>query len=151
MSVAALLSEDDLRALVAQVWQTLLTDPPAPVADPPDESGWTRAEVTISGDWSGTVRVSCPPSAARHLAAAMLDLEAGTAADEDEVNDAMGELANVIGGNIKGCLGGGTLGLPTVTADAPSVTEPALLRCGLVWRGEPLVLELVSADFVTTS
>lgn len=141
-----MLGEDDLHALVDQVWQTLLDESPIRADEPPTETGWTRADIAIAGDWSALVRVSCTPSAAQRLAAAMLELEAGTEADEDEVTDAMGEVANVIGGNIKGCLGGGTLGLPTVTTGMPSTTADPLLRYSVVWRNEPVVIELLHTD-----
>lgn len=143
---AFVLGEDDLHALVDQVWQTLLDESPVPADEPSIEPGWTRADIAITGDWSGVVRISCTPSGARRLAAAMLELEAETEADEDDVDDAMGEVANVIGGNIKGCLGGGTLGLPTVTTDVASTTADSFLRCSVIWRDEPVVIELLHTE-----
>lgn len=61
--------------------------------------------VTIHGTWNGVVMVSCSTRLAIWLASRMfetLDTET-TAADAD---DALGEIANIIGGNLKSLLSG---------------------------------------------
>lgn len=59
--------------------------------------------VHISGSWDGTVALLCPVQLARKAAAIMFGL------DEDkaslmEIQDALGELANMTGGNLKSLL-----------------------------------------------
>jgi chemotaxis protein CheX len=70
--------------------------------------------VHISGSWHGSVVVECPETFGRIVAAAMF----GSAPDEvadDELVDVVGELANMIGGNVKALLDGESqLSLPTV-------------------------------------
>lgn len=74
------------------------------------------ALVGIGGDWTGTGRICCSAELACRLAGAMLGMEY-TAVDED-VLDAMAEVANMIIGNVKTTLEDelGPLGLsvPTV-------------------------------------
>jgi hypothetical protein len=55
------------------------------------------------------------------------------------VADAFGEIANVVGGNIKASLPGhSALSLPEV-GDAPAVRNPDdLCRVDVLWRGQPL-------------
>jgi len=57
------------------------------------------ALVGLAGQWNGTGSVSCSPKMARHLASLMLmgDYES----IDDEVLDAIAEIANMIIGNIK--------------------------------------------------
>jgi hypothetical protein len=59
--------------------------------------------VRISGPWHGTVVVECPESVARH-AAAMLYAADGAEASEDDVNDALGDLAEMIATRIRALL-----------------------------------------------
>ena len=56
--------------------------------------------VHISGAWEGTVIVEIAAELARRATEVMFDLEPGTASQE-EIHDAIGEMANMIGGNMK--------------------------------------------------
>jgi chemotaxis protein CheX len=64
-----------------------------------------RAEVIgsigVAGFLSGSISVFLPKALARRAAAAMLMLDAGTAPLDGELVDAIGELTNMIGGNVK--------------------------------------------------
>ncbi|MCZ7527730.1 MAG: chemotaxis protein CheX [Acidimicrobiia bacterium] len=68
----------------------------------------------ITGAWEGAVMLDLPEPLARDAAAAMFGMEPDELGD-DEVLDALGELANMIGGNVKGMLDADCkLSLPTV-------------------------------------
>ncbi|MEZ6137875.1 MAG: chemotaxis protein CheX [Pirellulaceae bacterium] len=72
--------------------------------------------VHISGEWTGAVLVQTSGDLARHAASSLLamDEEALQLAD---CQDAIAELANMIGGNIKSLVPGpSALSLPTVTS-----------------------------------
>jgi CheY-specific phosphatase CheX len=70
--------------------------------------------VQITGSWSGAVLVSCSPEFT-HLVAKILFNNAAEASSEDE-RDALGELTNMIAGNLKAILAAPSyLGLPTVS------------------------------------
>jgi CheY-specific phosphatase CheX len=72
------------------------------------------AIVDISGDWNGSVSVSCERTTAVGIASVMFDAP-GPELSGSDVIDALGELANMAGGAVKGMLDGEkSLGLPTV-------------------------------------
>ena len=56
--------------------------------------------VHISGAWDGSVVFECAMNLARRATELMLGMEAGSASSDD-VYDAVGELTNMIGGNLK--------------------------------------------------
>jgi chemotaxis protein CheX len=76
---------------------------------------YVTASVQISGSWNGIVTLSIPETLARKTAALMFEVAPDEATDED-IEDAMGELANMTGGSFKSLLEGTCeLGLPVVT------------------------------------
>jgi hypothetical protein len=129
------------------VWSSLLGPDevlvPLPVPLPVDAlSAW----VLVVGPWSGCVVVTTAPEAAMELTRAVLraedDEELGTA----DVADALGEVANVIGGNVKSLLPEpSVLGLPQVGLGIDSPTGDVVLQVDLCWRGQPICLSLRSA------
>jgi chemotaxis protein CheX len=121
-----LISDDELNQLVENVWQTLMGCAPSsfvPGAKPPTADEWMTGTVRISGEWQGTVSVSCPADLVRQSAARMLDLPVDSVSIED-MHDALGEIANVLGGNLKSLMPAPTrLSLPEV--GQPSGDESA--------------------------
>jgi len=96
------------------------------------------ATVTLEGAFNGMLAVRCTEDTARNLAAVMFD-DAPEALDAADVADAMGEVANQVGGVVKTLVPGPTqLGLPVVVrgtrvgADA----ELALLSSASLERDE---------------
>ena len=76
---------------------------------------YITASVQISGEWDGVVSLNTPGELARKFAGIMFEIEPDEATDED-IEDAMGELANMTGGSYKSLLEGTCeLGLPVVT------------------------------------
>jgi chemotaxis protein CheX len=74
--------------------------------------------VAVTGAWQGCVLLAAPTPLARTVAAAMFDLPADRLTD-DEVADALGELTNMIAGNVKSLLPGpSSLSMPAVTVGA---------------------------------
>jgi chemotaxis protein CheX len=103
--------------------------------------------VQITGAWEGAVTLQCAPDLARSVAATMLDV-AATAATIAEVRDVMGELANMVGGNIKALLPGPTqLSLPIVVEgeqSAMSIMDSTSVST--VWfssGGRPFVVKVL--------
>ena len=66
--------------------------------------------------------------------------------EDEDVEDAFGEIANVVGGSIKAALPGPSgLSLPQV-GHAPLVRNPAdVCRVEVLWRGEPLTISVQGA------
>lgn len=128
-----LLSNDDLFSLTESVWQNILgLELSRDIND--DGKIDDRAvisSVQITGDWEGAVTVACSRPHAMELAAAMFQMES-TDIDDEMMRDAMGEIANMTGGSVKGIAPGtNTLTLPTVAEgaeDSMSITGTVQLN-----------------------
>ena len=107
---------ETLHEVVDSVWSAMLGLSLTPSANPytPNGHGRMSGTVTITGSWEAAVKIDLPVPVAREAAAVMFDMTDDELGDE-EVLDALGELVNMIGGNIKGLAEGESkLSLPTV-------------------------------------
>ena len=106
--------------------------------------GW----VDLFGEWTGRASLSTERSTAHELARALLDLALDERVTDLDLVDAFGEVANVVGGNVKSLLHTqGSLGLPQVSRTAP--TQPGAVveqELWLSWRGLPLVVTIWALD-----
>lgn len=118
----------------------LLTPEPAvtaPVTDP------VHAWVDIVGPARYRALVVTGRATADRLARALLQMADDEDVSLEDVQDALGEVANVVGGNLKGMLPeGSSLTLPVVDVAGPTATRPADHEQPLLWRGDPLVISL---------
>jgi hypothetical protein len=140
-----LINEDILREITQIAWQSIFGIPlesgHAPDARCGDDHLMSR--VDIRGAWDGAVVIRWTPTVAHHAAQLLYEREAPTA---EEVRDLVGEIANVVGGNLKGLLPGPSwLSLPVVansedrdTSQAKTVHE-AWFQCA----GEPIGVRVV--------
>ena len=137
----------EIEEIARDVWSSLLgltvTAAAAPVACPEEV---VTAVVTVAGDAPGAVSVQTSGSGAREAAAAMFMMGADEVGPA-EVADAMGELTNVVGGNVKTLLpGSNRLSLPVVLggadADPRDLATPALAEVFLTCDGEPVLIAL---------
>jgi chemotaxis protein CheX len=97
-------------------------------------------KVAVTGAWNGAVWLSCSPTLARRAAAIMFEVEP-TQATEVQIRDALGELTNIAGGNLKALFPGPcSLSVPTVIErPEDDVPEGRLLaRVAFDCQGEPL-------------
>jgi chemotaxis protein CheX len=143
------LSDDDLFALAESVWSSILGLELTRADEVDGKIGDTTITscVQITGDWEGAVTIACSPGLAIKLAAAMFQMEADELG-EDEIRDAMGEIANMTGGNVKGLAPGtNTLALPTVTEgdeNSLSITKTVRLnRVVAMTEGEPVIITVL--------
>ncbi len=138
-------SADDLEVITREVWTSFLDgDPSGLIA----ASGELPADlitgcVYLSGAYTGSIMLQCSPPAARDAAAAFFAMPPG-AVTQTEVVDALGEIANMVGGNVKSMLPGpSTLSLPSVVQGQLSVPGTRVVReVQLSWRDEPLFVSL---------
>lgn len=101
-----------------------------------------RAWVDIAGTYPVRVVLALGDGTAARLAGAFAGCDPAEL-DEEEVADAVGEVANMLGGNLKSMLPpGGVLGLPEVGREGPG-GEP-LYDVALDWRGEPIVVSVLA-------
>lgn len=157
MSTAAQVpSVDDLAEMVEQVWVSYL-DPegvnPLLRTDDDQQQSEVHSTVSITGSWHGHVVYASSVVAARRAAAAFLAMEVDEVSTED-VSDVLGELVNIVGGNVKAMLPPGCfLSLPQVVMASDTATRyPSAVRVsGLFgsWEGEPVAISMwQSADNV---
>lgn len=106
--------------LTQLVWTTML-GLEAHDGAPVEETPAITTEVEISGAWQGTVAMSFPPSLARRLATA-LD-EGAEPPSESEVTDALCEIVNMVGGNLKAMLPGPSELSPPRVAGSPEASH----------------------------
>lgn len=106
---------DDLGRIVQSVFRTMM-DLDAAVSPAP----WNPAPDTITsavhfvGEWRGAALVECAAGPACQFAARFMGIEMPAAIDDD-VRDVMGELANMVAGNLKSLLPRGVdLSMPSV-------------------------------------
>jgi chemotaxis protein CheX len=143
---------EDLTAIVTDVWDAFLFEeggePPVLATPHARDEEIVHASVGVQGAWVGQIVLELTSASAIRAARTMLDADLVTTSD---VFDAVGELVNIIGGNIKSLLPPPTtLGLPIVVQGrlAGSATHGAQELCALdlSWTGEPLRLTVWTAD-----
>ena len=98
--------KDELVQFVNNIWDSLLNIPITPTEKTfkPEGQGNTLAScIHITGAWQGSVTLYCSTDLAKKLATAMISIP-----EEEltfsETQDVMGEIANIIAGNIKSLL-----------------------------------------------
>ena len=150
MTALVELTLEDLEQIASEVW-TSYFDPTGeePLVPIPAASTTVHvtASVSVTGAWHGHVAVSCSAAAADQLTAALLGVDR-TEVSEDDITDALGELANVFGGNVKSLLPGPCeLSLPHVVIGAgtrwPATTEVCYLQAS--WLGEAVEISVLQS------
>lgn len=141
-------TDEQIVGITQDVWSSFTGKAVAagPGDVPLDAGDVTVGRVAVTGGWRGWVLLACPTRLARTAASAMFDRPAEALTD-DEVADALGELTNMIGGNLKSLLPGPSrLSMPAVTVGA-SASEPmprAVLvnTVSLACEGLPLTVSI---------
>ena len=141
-SITALIDEETVQSIAQEAWTALVGDDeflvPLPGGLPDDAvSSW----VDVAGPWNGRVVLTCGRSTAEELSRELLKEHAPPVLDDEDVEDGLGELANVVGGNVTAILPGpSALGLPEVGAAPPAGADT--VRVDLLWRGQSLTLSV---------
>ena len=138
------LDQATLTDIVGFAWEMFLEGRPFECAPSRPEQG-VAATISIDGAWKATLEVTLSEPLARRFAAAMLSDDPG-ALELDDITDAIGELANIVGGNVKGLLDDELdprLSLPTVTTDLASIPGgDVTLSSGYDFLGETMTWSL---------
>ncbi len=147
MIAAAAIDRETVVEVMSDVWSSFLHDTSIfeaaqPSAD--DETSPDRivASVCVDGPWCGAFLVTMRAPAGRQVAAVLLGIDSADVSNPD-MYDAMGEVANVVGGNLKTLLPPpSALSLPVVATAAEPRVVPAgaveILRVHLDWAGTPV-------------
>ena len=98
--------ESEITEYTESIWSSTLAldvEPSAKTFEPKGKENTLAGCVQITGTWEGTVAIVCPMNLAKKVSAIMFGIDENEAGDE-EIQDAIGELANMTGGNIKSLL-----------------------------------------------
>jgi chemotaxis protein CheX len=143
------IAPDVVAELVALAWETFLgpsemipTDPTAPG----EHDDVICSAISIGGPWSATLLLHVSGNLARRATALIIGVEPDEL-DPADVRDIIGELANIVGGNVKGCVSDAdaewTLSLPVVSDGMQTVPGSRLtFRVGFLCDGEPIGCEI---------
>ncbi|MGI5241142.1 chemotaxis protein CheX [Dactylosporangium sp. CA-139066] len=145
------LTPEQLHGLIWQVWTAYLGVGPqigaAPDRDP--NHAEITASVCIAGAWLGHVVLRSGLGAAAGIAAAMLDLDPD-GVKPDDIQDATGELTNIMAGNVKSLLPQPShLALPQVVVGRASILWPGtrlLGRAEVAWNDHTVTIEVLHGD-----
>ena len=146
-AITDLLDDATVQSIADEVLPSLVGDGeafvPVPVPAPTEVlSAW----VDIVGPWTGSVVLSCAPATAEALTESVLQSRPPEVIDEEDVADALGELANVLGGNIKSVLPGESkLGLPQIGSPPPRGRLDDIRSLVGQWRGNFLTITVQGA------
>ena len=145
--IGHLIDAATIEAIAQEAWISLVGEEevllPVPGELPADVvSSW----VDVVGPWTGSVVLTTARDTAEELCRALLGPATPPVIEDEDVADAFGEIANVVGGNVKAALPGPSgLSLPEV-GEAPAVRNPAdLVRVDLLWRGQALTISVQGA------
>ncbi len=138
----------DLEVFGEEVLTAFLLEQGHPASSAPEgDGGRVHASIAVTGGWSGHITLDVSRAGADVLARRMLMSDEVSEAD---VTDAVGELVNVLGGNVKGLLlEESALGLPQVrTDDVPVPPGAAVQVCHaeLLWAGHPVDVRVWLAE-----
>ncbi len=147
--------EDEVVQVVNSIWNSILglevtVESAGSARERLEGERTLTACVHVTGDFEGATLVFCTARLAREFAAIMFETPADALSVED-VQDALGELANMIAGNIKPLLEGSSrLSLPSVVEGLDyRLIVPgsrALSQVGLQCQGEPLHVTIVQRE-----
>jgi chemotaxis protein CheX len=142
-----LFTEDVVTEITSTVWRAFLSgsDDIIPLAVVPSDASLTGT-VFISGQWNGLVSLTCSSLAATRAASLMFDADLEKVSSADVI-DAVGELVNIVGGNLKGMLPSPTgLSLPSVTDGELQIGADLLVDVQLSWMDEPVRVAIWGKD-----
>jgi chemotaxis protein CheX len=142
--------KEDVETVVGTVFTTMMTIDVWPSQTPyPGAEGLLTGAVYLSGEWEGAVFIHCAARQACEFAGRFVGIPAPEAVDDD-VRDVIGELANMIAGNLKCAF------TPGIRVSVPSVTDGAnystrvcggrvVCRSGFDSEAGPLWITLIDA------
>ncbi len=139
--------ESEIQKYNKLVWSTLLgfeIQPDSGTYNFSSEDTVTGS-VQVTGKWNGVISLYLPSALVERITETMFSLNSGEASPETK-KDAIGELINMIGGNIKSMLPQpSSLSTPIFSMEGQSQQFPYTKRitaCKFVCNGNPFMLSL---------
>jgi len=138
---------DPVEAIASEVFAAMVDGEPGhlqPRSGPaPEPDDGLYAWVDVHGATRRRVLLTTERETATALTRALLGLSPDDTVDDDDIADAFGEVANVVGGNVKALVPDpGDLTLPEVAPTRPPAAAGLLHAVPFDWRGRPLVVSL---------
>lgn len=132
-----------ISAIAEEVFAAMIDGEPGHLVPLPDGAPLAEpvyAWVDMHADVSGRALLATDVATAHDLARALLQMGADEPVGEEDLVDAFGEVANVVGGNLKALLPvQGTLTLPQVDRVRPDLDGATRVDAvALSWRGRPV-------------
>ena len=119
LSVATPNLERDISEIISTIIWQMVNQKCEPVKAPERPAAMRRSRIQIYGSWNGTITVSATDDVAATVVSGMFRGLARNG-DELQLRDALNELTNILGGNIKTLLPSPSkLSLPQTTEEAP--------------------------------
>ncbi|SDY68342.1 Chemotaxis phosphatase CheX [Modestobacter sp. DSM 44400] len=141
-AITTMVDAATVQSIADDVWTSLVGDGEVLVPLPvPATEVTVSAWVQITGPWCGAVVVTCEEATAVALTECLLRARPPAVIEPEDVDDALGELANVLGGNVKSLLREpSSLGLPQTGPIPPAFRPDDLCRVDAQWRGQSLTI-----------
>jgi chemotaxis protein CheX len=137
--------EEEISQLAAMIWDSVLGMTLVRRSRPGPDGRHITGCVRMTGAWEGAVSIECGAEFARTAAAVMFGMDAAAASPAD-TRDAIGELANMAGGNVKALLPEPCrLSLPAVAEDGTGLGLPTgelVTAVAFDCQGAPVVVRL---------
>lgn len=138
--------ENEVHEYSKMVWSTLLG---FEIEPKPGVFGFSPDTITgsiqINGNWNGIISIYLPSSLANLITETMFSLNSGEASAETK-KDAVGEVINMIGGNIKSILPQPSyLSIPIFSMEGQSQEFPftkEVTHCQFAYNGNPFALSI---------
>lgn len=144
--MTAIVENDQVYAIAEEVFAAMIDGEPGHllpwVGEVPVPTEPLVAWVDVHGELAGRAAVSTDVPTAHALTRALLGMGPDEPVGPEDLVDAFGEVANVVGGNVKSLLPSqGTLTLPQVSAALPELPAGALAHELLLdWHGRAIVV-----------
>lgn len=126
--------KNEVTQIVSAVFESTM-DLPVTLVDAPEAFSWqAEASVSIQGFWNGGLFLRC---GAAQVEAWTRRISPVAEPEEEDLRDALGELANMIGGNIKGILPPrNVLSVPAVSLGTGSLEQiaPGQVHCQVYFQ-----------------
>ena len=139
-NAAVVAYEENVATVVDMVFRTMLN-----LAVVPYPATWKHpkelitAIVYFAGEWDGAILLECTRDQALKFTQRLMGIDLPETIDDD-VRDALGELANMLAGNLKSVLP------PGVVLSMPSVIEGRRYSLRFIGKGDPVCVPFSSSE-----
>jgi CheY-specific phosphatase CheX len=143
--------EEQVRTIASEVFSSMIDGEPEGLqswtSEIPDWEAPLCAWVDVHGNPGMRAAISLDNDTCSDLTRALLGIDSDESVETADVLDALGELANVVGGNIKSMMTESShLTLPSVAASIPEDSGDMRCEVPLNWRGKLVVVSLWNLD-----